>query len=151
VRSVSLLVADDVLEIVEYVEAAARRIRTHDIRVTRTTRAQEALALAGERDFDVVITDLRMPRVDGLRILRAAYERNPAGRRAVLTGYNEIPQDGSPGDAHVDAVATKPLSMDELVDLIHALVTNERLEMTHLREDAARRLRPTTPAQAPPR
>ena len=48
-----------------------------------------ALALLDERAFDVVVTDLRMPRVDGLTLLKHLRDHHPQTMRIVLSGAPE--------------------------------------------------------------
>ena len=47
---------------------------------------EQALSLLGARDFDVVVTDLRMPRVDGLSLLKHLRDQHPRTVRVVLSG-----------------------------------------------------------------
>lgn len=50
----------------------------------------EAITLLEERPADVVITDMRMPRMDGLALLRAVQQRWPRAARIVLSGYADL-------------------------------------------------------------
>ena len=45
--------------------------------VTAAATGTEGLAILGVREFDIVITDLRLPGADGLTILKASKERSP--------------------------------------------------------------------------
>ena len=48
---------------------------------------EEAVALVGEHDPDVVLMDLRMPRVDGIEAIRRLAERGERPRTIALTTY----------------------------------------------------------------
>ncbi len=48
---------------------------------------EQALALAGETRFDVVVSDMRMPGIDGAQVLCGFAERQPASVRVVLSGH----------------------------------------------------------------
>ncbi|HEX5324273.1 MAG TPA: response regulator [Capsulimonadaceae bacterium] len=50
---------------------------------------QEALALMDQMDFDVIVSDMRMPGMDGVRLLNEVRERHPATARVVLSGQAE--------------------------------------------------------------
>lgn len=130
---------DDVPEIVRFVESTARRLRQHEIEITSTTRAREALAFASATPFDLVVSDLRMPEVDGLSILTAAHVRNPDGRRVLMTGYNEIPASGaSYSAAGLDGCVLKPLPMTDLLDLLGAMLAEDESAIEPYRLAAGR-------------
>jgi HD-like signal output (HDOD) protein/CheY-like chemotaxis protein len=50
----------------------------------------EALALLGSGPFDVIVTDMRMPGMDGARLLQQVQERFPSVIRVVLSGHVEM-------------------------------------------------------------
>jgi HD-like signal output (HDOD) protein len=50
----------------------------------------DALRLMEERAFDVIVTDMRMPEMDGASLLRAVKERHPETVRIVLSGHAEM-------------------------------------------------------------
>jgi putative nucleotidyltransferase with HDIG domain len=51
-----------------------------------------ALEMMKERAFDVIVSDMRMPEMDGARLLRTVSERWPQTVRIVLSGYSELDQ-----------------------------------------------------------
>src|ERR1700744_745010 len=53
------------------------------------TSGQAALLAAKERPFDVVVSDLRMPGLDGAELLGHIREQFPGAGRIVLSGYSE--------------------------------------------------------------
>src|SRR5256712_14198156 len=60
----------------------------HD--VEPAPHAEAALARLAETSFDVVLTDLKMPVMDGMQLLRAMHEQESAPAAVVLTGYGTI-------------------------------------------------------------
>ena len=50
----------------------------------------EALEAIRRESFDLVVLDLKMPRVDGLEILRCMREESPATAAVVITGYPSV-------------------------------------------------------------
>jgi ATP-dependent Lon protease len=51
----------------------------------------EALDVLAGSEVDVIITDLKMPGVDGIGVLEAARKRQPGARVIVITGYATVP------------------------------------------------------------
>lgn len=56
------------------------------------TDGAQALALFDERPFDVVVSDMRMPGMDGARLLELIRERRPETLRVLLSGYADREQ-----------------------------------------------------------
>lgn len=50
----------------------------------------EALQLTDDMHFDAVISDMRMPEVDGAAVLKAVRDKSPDTVRVVLSGYSEM-------------------------------------------------------------
>lgn len=122
----SMLVVDDVPEILQFFERVVALYRTRAVELVTTDRPADALELVGRRDFDVVISDYRMPGVDGLRVLTAARARHPEGRRVLITGYNEIPAPAQElADAGIDGRLRKPLAKGELLEFLQACLSDE--------------------------
>src|SRR6266478_2811969 len=58
--------------------------------VEHAPHGEAALARLGEASFDIVLTDLKMPVMDGMALLRAMHERRLPPAVVVLTGYGTI-------------------------------------------------------------
>ena len=54
------------------------------------TSGQEALQVLEEEQVDVLVTDMRMPGIDGAHLLQAAHDRFPGVARVVLSGHTEV-------------------------------------------------------------
>jgi two-component system response regulator AtoC len=134
----SVLVADD--------EASLRHVLTlvlqaQGYEVRAVGNGEEALAELEARDYDAVISDVRMPRVDGLTVLRKALARQPDLTFVVMSAY------GQP-DAALAAVAagafdyvSKPFKPEEVVLVLKKAEERRRLvtENRRLRRSGADR------------
>lgn len=75
---------------------------------------------AGEA-FDVVITDLGMPYVDGNQVAREVKDLFPSMPVVLLTGWGRRVTNGDETPAHVDFVLPKPLELDKLGEVFDLL------------------------------
>jgi CheY-like chemotaxis protein len=82
------------------------------------SNGREALETFGRSPFDLVITDLDMPQVDGLHLASSIKERSPNTPVLMITarGKEEVK------DSNVDALMSKPFSLAELEEAVHRLV-----------------------------
>lgn len=83
-----ILVVDDEPDMLDFIERVTRR----RFDVTRCPNGEDALALLAEREFDVLITDHKMPRMTGLELLERLGERFPRMVRVLLSGYTDVPE-----------------------------------------------------------
>ncbi len=90
-------------------------------KVVTAENGQEALRLAETQQFDVVITDHRMPRSGGLELVRKLRERDYTGKIVVLSGHLSPENIGTYEELEVDEVVGKPIESAELRDLIAEL------------------------------
>ena len=58
-----------------YREVVAERLVDHGYRVTQAASGEEAMARLAEFAFDILLTDLRLPGVDGRQVLDDAFAR----------------------------------------------------------------------------
>jgi len=78
------LVVDDDAAVLGVV---VRHLGERSVPVEQATDAERALALLAERDFDLLIVDVRMPNVSGIELARRARARRPGLPVLFMTGY----------------------------------------------------------------
>jgi DNA-binding NtrC family response regulator len=76
--------------------------------------AEAALALLGGRAFDVIVSDARMPNVDGNTLLLQVRNEYPHMARILLSGYEDALRIADASALAHECIA-KPCSRDELV------------------------------------
>ena len=93
-RAKILLVDDESL-----VRTVARRIlESEDYDVVEAADGVEALELCEEQAFDLVVTDVVMPRMNGLDLIAGLAKRPGALRAVVTSAYTQRLPDDSPGN-----------------------------------------------------
>src|SRR5262249_27184069 len=81
--------------------------------------ADAALVVLAERDVAVLVTDMRMPKMNGEELLRVAKERSPQTIRMVVTAYSDVdPILRAINEALVARYIIKPWIRGELVQVL---------------------------------
>src|SRR5437660_6016762 len=88
---------------------------------------EQARAMAGELDFDLVVLDLNLPRLDGVSILRFLRTRKPSMPILILTGRTRVEDRVQCLDLGADDYLSKPFSFSELSARIRALLRRSHL------------------------
>lgn len=88
---------------------------------------EEALSLIGSKTFDILITDMMLPKMSGLELLTAVKKRSPSTEVILITGYGSI-------ESAVDAMKkgafdyiTKPIVDDEVQILIDKIIEKKTI------------------------
>src|SRR4051812_21673872 len=82
-----ILVADDEKDILVTVQAILRA-EGYDVDVV--SDGLSACSALRERHYDLVLTDMKMPGVDGLTVLSEVSKRSPSTVTVVMTGYSSL-------------------------------------------------------------
>lgn len=114
----NILVVDD--------EDALRNVLSSELQsegysVASAADGDEAIAIVQQNTFDLVLLDIKMPRVDGFEVLRFIKERYPSTKVIMLTGFADLK----------NAIESKKLGAEDFVskpyDLVDLLTTIERV------------------------
>jgi putative nucleotidyltransferase with HDIG domain len=84
-----ILFVDDEPKILEGIERLLRRQR-HEWEMSFVESGDAALSVLADRPFDLIVTDMRMPGMDGAELLGKVQERYPHMGRIVLSGHTEV-------------------------------------------------------------
>src|SRR5213080_1523864 len=108
-------------------QAVAEQLGDRGYQVEQAGSGEAALSRIADFAFDIIITDLRLPGIDGSLVLEAAVERYPDIVAIVVTGF------GTVKDA-VEAIkrgawdfVSKPFQIDELLHVLDAALEQRRL------------------------
>ncbi len=110
--------------------------------VTEAMDGQEAIKLLSHSRFDLVLTDLKIPKKDGLAVLRATKEEDPLTVVIVMTAYGTIETAVQAMKEGALEFLTKPFEPDHMLLLIERGLERRRLytENLLLREGFAEHL-----------
>jgi two-component system, OmpR family, copper resistance phosphate regulon response regulator CusR len=118
-----ILLAEDDTALASFVK---KGLESEHYAVDVSGDGEQARAMAGELDFDLVVLDLNLPRLDGVSILRFLRTRKPSMPILVLTGRNRVEDRVQCLDLGDDYLS-KPFSFTELSARIRALMRRSRL------------------------
>ncbi len=123
------LVVDDEESICEVVKEI---IETEDIDVDSTSNSLEAIGLVENNIYDIIISDLKMPDMDGLELYEKIKELSPDSAFIIITAYGTI-------QSAVDAVKRgiydyiqKPFTPDEVRIPVRRALEKKMLERENL-------------------
>jgi DNA-binding NtrC family response regulator len=105
-------------------------------RVDAASDGRQAIDLVSNKSYDLVLTDLRMPDIDGLEVLSRVKEADQETSVIVMTAYGTIEDAVQAMKVGAFDFLTKPFDTEHLCVLINRALENRRLvaENTHLRE-----------------
>ena len=86
--SLSVLIVDDDVALLEALPEALR-LRMGGVTVETADSAASALDRIAERDYDAIVTDIKMPGMDGLALLDEIRTRRPDTPTLIITGHGE--------------------------------------------------------------
>jgi DNA-binding response OmpR family regulator len=106
---------------------------------------EEGLQLAAEVDYDALVLDWLLPRLDGLTVLRKLRKSGSAARILFLSARNEVADRVTVLQSGADDFLGKPFSFEELRARLHALLRRpqellDTLSVDDLQLDRVRRL-----------
>jgi len=111
----NILIVDDDVHILELIQ---RHLKTLNYHTYKAISVKEAIAILQDKSIDLLITDLKMPGVDGFELVKYVTEHFPSIPKLVVTGYPSV-------DGALDALksgameyVTKPFTKEELKNAV---------------------------------
>lgn len=100
-------------------DSLKRLLEAHlpDVRVETAASGDEALEAMRRSTFDLLVSDFRMPHMDGLELLSLVVERSPRTSRILMTAYADLDLAvRAVNEGHVDFFLRKPFDPEAVLD-----------------------------------
>src|SRR4029078_7405423 len=124
-------------------QAIAEQLTDRGYRVEQAESGETAIARLADFAFDVIITDLRLPGMDGSALVQAAVGRYPEIVAIVVTGYGTMKDAVEAIKSGAVDFVSKPFQIDELLHVLDSALEQRRLksENAYLRAQLEERYR----------
>jgi len=124
-------------------EAIAERLADHGFIVEQAGSGEHAIQRLADFAFDILVTDLRLPGIDGAKVIEAALERYPEIIAIVITGYGTVKDAVEAIKQGAADFITKPFQFDALLHVLRSALEQRRLksENAYLRSQLEERYR----------
>jgi DNA-binding response OmpR family regulator len=114
-----ILVVEDDKPVASFVK---KGLESEQYAVDLAWNGEDAQTLVGEANFDLVILDLVLPKIDGLEVLKHIRSRKPSPPVLILSGRARVEDRVKGLDLGADDYLTKPFSFSELSARVRALL-----------------------------
>jgi DNA-binding NtrC family response regulator len=124
-------------------QAIAEQLSDRGYHVEQAESGEAAIARLADFAFDIIITDLRLPGVDGSAVIEAAVARYPDIIAIVVTGYGTVKDAVEAIKRGASDFVSKPFQIDELLHVLGSSLEQRRLksENAYLRSQLEERYR----------
>jgi DNA-binding NtrC family response regulator len=124
-------------------QAVAEQLADRGYHVEQADTGEAAIARLADFAFDVIVTDLRLPGIDGAAVVEAAVDRYPDIVAIVVTGYGTVKDAVQAIKRGARDFVSKPFQIDELLHVLDSALEQRRLrsENAYLRAQLEERYR----------
>src|SRR5256714_14597805 len=109
-------------------QAIAEQLADRGYHVEQAESGEAAIARLADFAFDIIITDLRLPGVDGSAVIEAAVARYPEIIAIVVTGYGTVKDAVEAIKRGASDFVSKPFQIDELLHVLGSSLEQRRLK-----------------------
>ncbi len=116
-----VLIIDDSFDITRVLKSAVFTLDP-EIEVFVTPSAEEAMLEISKGNLDLIITDIRLPGISGLEMLRKIRDRHPKVRIMMMSGITDGDIEEKAREAGADIFLRKPIEMPLFLDTISSML-----------------------------
>jgi two-component system, cell cycle response regulator CpdR len=114
-QDVRILVAEDNPAVREFI---VRSLQTLGYPVEAVSDGQQALDMLARTKFDLLVTDIVMPNIDGITLALKAVRMAPDLRIVMISGYAQERMRAHNMDALAHKIIAKPFSLEEICEAV---------------------------------
>lgn len=121
-----VLLVDDEPEVVN----ALSRVLMRTYQISKCHSAEDAMQIMASTPVDLVLSDIRMPGMDGIELLTQIKEQYPATARVLLSGYSDIEVCQNAIDNNIaEVILAKPWDNFELKNILSLVLKYQKLHI----------------------
>ena len=117
-----VLVVDDEASVREFVE---RALNYAGYAVTAVDSGHAALQELGRKDYDLILTDIVMPDLDGIALALKVAKQYPKTKVMIMTGYANQRERAHNLDFLAHDVVAKPFTLEEIGQKVHKVLAKK--------------------------
>ena len=125
-----ILIVDDEKDVLDLCK---RILETQGYNVKSTHNGYEAIDIAHNEDFDLLLTDIKMPGMSGLEIAQMLKESDPGIICVTMTGFSTMDMAINALKLGIDEFILKPFTPKELIIAVANALEKERLRIENFR------------------
>jgi len=110
----SILVVDDEEVIREFL----MEVLGEDYQITTAEDGEEAIQKIKDENYDLIITDIKMPKVSGEEVVKFAREKDSDSRVIMISGYSSLFAATESVESGACAFLSKPFSIKQLLQTV---------------------------------
>jgi CheY-like chemotaxis protein len=123
-----ILVVDDEPKVAFFLKESLESLERH-YQVVRAETGESALAEMEQASFDMVITDLRMPGMDGLELMQRVKENHPDIQTILITAYGSDEVEAESHRLNAYRYFTKPFHIEDLTSAVQEAMESGAAKM----------------------
>tara|TARA_B100001109_G_scaffold255887_1_gene262260 strand:+ start:12393 stop:13724 length:1332 start_codon:yes stop_codon:yes gene_type:complete len=131
-RTENILIVDDDYHVLELLQ---RHLQAWNFHVFKAISVKEAVSILKDSTIDLLITDLKLPEVDGFELLKFTTEHYPLLPKLVITGFPSVQDSLKAIKEGVVEYLTKPFTKEELKNILEKTLRNQARKTTQTVED----------------
>jgi putative two-component system response regulator len=124
----SILAVDDEIDNLQLLKRTLR----HDYDITTAESGEKAVEILKQQQFDMIISDHKMPGMDGVDLLKHVFEHHSYVIRILITAYSDVPiLIDAINSGKINRYIKKPWSPEEVVNTIEKAFESTKLNHEH--------------------
>ncbi len=123
----NILIVDDEEEVLRALKRTLERAKEFDANISLASDAEEAKEKLSRNDFDLVLSDYNMPKMNGVQLLQWVKDEFPDIVRIIITGYSDLDTARDAiNEANVHNYIEKPWDNKALRDTINQTIVRKK-------------------------
>jgi len=123
----NILLVDDDIDILELLQ---RHLKSMDYHTYKAISVKEALYILKDTEIDLLVTDINMPDIDGLQLVKYVAEHFPNMPKLVVTGFPSVEDASSVIEHGATDYLTKPFTKAELEMAVKKALAHKQAKET---------------------